>query len=313
MEKQVYIFNLIKSYGLLFLIIFIITAYYVIVNYKKTEGFELFQDNCSTITCDNIKNKTLLISGDYSSYYSIYDKFYSFIYDDISFNKNVYEEQALLIKSLLEPYNLHVQNLLINDIMTGHLYGTIHNFPCHIHSTNSTPDLVKKCKKNYPQLDNNYINMLQSDNYYDHNHRFTCITNFSNKIYYYNKSEIQHYFNNVSNLLNSKGFFVISYINNFDNIKQLYGLFNTTKNTYLRMNYVYKINVENSDNLIKFNETIYPKSNKNKIRKNYHKLYKYNQDHLNYFAKKNNLELVHNTFSSKYKKHFGFLIYQKMM
>jgi len=286
MEKYVYIFKLLKSYGLLSLIILIISAYFIISNLKQKEGFDLFQDECTTISCSNIQNKTLFISGNNSSYYSIYDKFYSFVYDDISFNKNIYEEQALLIKSLLEPYNLFVQKILINDIMTGHLYGTIHNFPCHVHASNSTHDLVKKSKKNYPNLNVSYINMLQTDNYYDHNHIFTCVMNFSNKLYYYNKSELSHYFLNVSNLLNSKGFFIINYINDFENIKNMYGTLNKTTNTYLKMNYVYKTKIENLNDSIIFTETIYPKSNNKKIRNNIHTLNKYTQDDFNEIAKK---------------------------
>mgnify|MGYP003345823955 CR=1 FL=1 len=67
MEKHVYIFKFLKSYGLLSLIFLIILSYFIIINFKDREGFELFHDECSAITCNNIKNKILFISGDYTS------------------------------------------------------------------------------------------------------------------------------------------------------------------------------------------------------------------------------------------------------
>lgn len=312
MEKYQFLFNIIKKYGMLISLTFIIVMYYILYTIKNTEGFELLNENTETLTCSDMNNKIVFISGIQNRYFSIFDKFYCFIYDDICFNSEMYNEQALLIKEHLEMNNLYVQKILLNDIMTGHLWGTMYNFPCKIYSTNSTIEMTSKCNKIYPKLNCEYVNMLHTDSMTKVNN-FTCITNFSTKIYYYNQSEIKQYFNNVSNLLIVKGIFIISYINNFDKLNQIYGIFNNDKNTYLRRNYVYKLKrVKSSNNELNFEETIYKKNNSNNPKINNHSLNKYSCDKLIKYAQKYNFEVIHNVYTSKSRKCFGYLIFKKV-
>ena len=136
MDKIKYYLHLFNNYALIIILIIIVLLFFINKYVKDNEGFELMNDTCNIITNDNFNKKILFISGDYNNYSSIYDKFYSFYFDDIYFNNNIYIEQGEILRELLINDNLHSQTLLIDNILTGHLFGVISNFPSKIITLN---------------------------------------------------------------------------------------------------------------------------------------------------------------------------------
>ena len=295
----------------LMLLICIIITVYLILLFIKNNNYETF---CTLIDNNNNNNynyfknnKNILISGNNFTYNSIYDNFYVSIYDFISFNENIYKEQGDIIFNLLEPYNLNIQKILLLDIMTGHLYGTIYNFPCLKISTNKNNSLCNYVKNNYNNININKFDII-NDNINELN-KFTCITNFSNNFYYYNDNELNMFFSKLNNMINTKGFLVINYIIDFNNIQMLYGSINKDKNLFFK-NYKYKLISKPIENKIEIIETINPINKINK-RQNTHIFYNHNVNKLIQISKLNNFDLMKNIYNSKYKENYGFLIFQK--
>ena len=181
MDKIKYYLYLFNNYALILILIIIGLLFFINKYVKEKEGFGLINDTCDIVTNDNFNKKILFISGNYNNYSSIYDKFYSFYFDDIYFNNNIYLEQGEILKELLVPNNLHSQTILIDNILTGHLFGIISNFPSKITTLNLNNYFVNKCKLNYPMIENHKLNVL-NDTIHT---KFTCITNFSSNIFYF--------------------------------------------------------------------------------------------------------------------------------
>ena len=308
MNENEYFLRFIKTYGLLLLLISIIILYSIIHYIKSLESFDNLNFCELETTFDTFKKKIIFVSGFYVNYESIYDNFYSYIYDDISFNSDVYKEQGNLLKKLFEPHNIHLQNILIDNIMTGHIYGVISSFPCKITTTNISNSLVKICKRNYPNIINYNYDIL--NNYDTSFNKYTCITNFSHNIYYYNEEKLNTYFRNVNNLLIHKGFFVINFINNFKYFNYIYGNINNDPNFFFT-NYNYKVYFTSEEKKIQCEELISPKRNSKKIRSNIHTLYKHYKNNIIHLCNINNFTLIQTIEKSKYKKYYGYLIFQK--
>lgn len=300
-----------RNYGTLSILLFIGVLYYIIYVMKGQEGFSVMNDH-TNLTCQEMNNKIVFLSGVQERYFSIFDKFYCYIYDDICFEQSVYVDQATILKKYLEPNNLYVQKVLINDAMTGHIYGLLYNLPCKLFLTNSTPTMTNQCNRIYPNSKCEYVNMLHTDSYRNHLN-FTCVANFSTKLYYYNQSELKQYFKNVSNLLVVKGYFILAYISDFSNLHQLYGVFNKSKNTYLRRNFTYRLTMSDKLSKVVFDEYIYKRNSKGEPKKNVHHVNKYSLEKLVKCAKLSNLDLFENIQFSASRKCFGFLIFKKSM
>ena len=46
--------------------------------------------------------------------------------------------------------------------------------------------------------------------------KFTCVTNFSSNIFYFDITSLNLYFNKINNILVPMGFLVLNFINNFN-------------------------------------------------------------------------------------------------
>lgn len=308
MDKIKYYLHLFNNYALIIILIIIVLLFFINKYVKDNEGFELMNDTCNIITNDNFNKKILFISGDYNNYSSIYDKFYSFYFDDIYFNNNIYIEQGEILRELLINDNLHSQTLLIDNILTGHLFGVISNFPSKIITLNSNNNFFNKCKLNYPMIENYKLDILNDTIH----KKFTCITNFSNNLFYFDITSLDSYFNNINNILVPKGFFVLNFINNFNTLYLLNGHINEKSKNHFFLNYNYKCQNNDNDNNVQITETITPKLYKNKQRKNIHIINKYSKNHIIDIAKKNYFTLYKIYEKSKYKKGYGYIIFQKI-
>ena len=308
MDKIKYYLYLFNNYALILILIIIGLLFFINKYVKEKEGFGLINDTCDIVTNDNFNKKILFISGNYNNYSSIYDKFYSFYFDDIYFNNNIYLEQGEILKELLVPNNLHSQTILIDNILTGHLFGIISNFPSKITTLNLNNYFVNKCKLNYPMIENHKLNVL-NDTIHT---KFTCITNFSSNIFYFDITSLNLYFNKINNILVPKGFLVLNFINNFNSIYLLNGHINENVKNHFFLNYNYKCkNIDNNDN-VKIIESITPKLYKNKERKNIHIINKYSKIDIIDIAKQNYFTLYKIYEKSKYKKSYGYIIFQKI-
>ena len=316
-NQNKYILKFIK-YNFLFYLLFFIIIIYIIVYYLKhlNNNYETFttllnsNDN-DLLNLNNFNNKIVFISGNNSSFNSIYDKFYVYNYDNICFNQNLYEEQGKLVIKMLNPLNIYVQKILMLDVMTGHVYGTLYNLPCNITLSNSNNELCNSVKKKYTNADIISLDMLTINNTHTNNN-YTCITNFSNNFYYYNNEELNKYFYNIQNILVSKGLFIVNYIIDFKNISVIHGSINKNKNNLFFLNYYYKLNILHNKNNTIIEEIISPLKNKNKKKINKHIFFNYNKKSIIDIANKNNFELIHQVYQSKYKDNYGFLIFRKI-
>ena len=110
-------------------------------------------------------------------------------------------------------------------------------------------------------------------------------------------------------MINSKGFLIINYIIDFNNIQMLYGSINKDNNLFFK-NYKYKLSCKNKKNKTEIIESITPINKLNK-RENIHIFYNHNVNKLIKISKINNFDLIKNIYNSKYKENYGYLILQK--
>ena len=226
---------------LLFLILIIMIFFVGISHYSKREGFI------------NQRQKFSLIKGP-----SIFDEFYSTVYDDIITDNVKDEYQIGTIINKTGPTN----KSLVLDIGsgTGNIVNLFNEKNINAIGLDKSASMVNIAKSKFPNLTFNQGDATNIMLYPAHS--FTHITCLNDTIHYIkNKNPL---IKNIYEWLIPGGYFIIA-VNtseDFSPSKHNKSLFNT---------FTYKSSTENVDGHIVFSEIF--KDNNNKIRKQEHKLY----------------------------------------
>lgn len=226
---------------LLFLILIIMIFFVGISHYSKREGFI------------NQTQKFSLIKGP-----SIFDEFYSTVYDDIITDNVKDEYQIGTIINKTGPTN----KSLVLDIGsgTGNIVNLFNEKNINAIGLDKSASMVNIAKSKFPNLTFNQGDATNIMLYPAHS--FTHITCLNDTIHYIkNKNSL---IKNIYEWLIPGGYFIVA-VNTSDDFspsKQNKSLFNT---------FTYKSSTENVDGHIVFSEIF--KDNDNKIRKQEHKLY----------------------------------------
>jgi ubiquinone/menaquinone biosynthesis C-methylase UbiE len=226
---------------LLFLILIIMIFFVGISHYSKREGFI------------NQTQKFSLIKGP-----SIFDEFYSTVYDDIITDNVKDEYQIGTIINKTGPTN----KSLVLDIGsgTGNIVNLFNEKNINAIGLDKSASMVNIAKSKFPNLTFNQGDATNIMLYPAHS--FTHITCLNDTIHYIkNKNSL---IKNIYEWLIPGGYFIVA-VNTSDDFspsKQNKSLFNT---------FTYKSSTENVNGHIVFSEIF--KDNDNKIRKQEHKLY----------------------------------------
>jgi ubiquinone/menaquinone biosynthesis C-methylase UbiE len=226
---------------LLFLILIIMIFFVGISHYSKREGFI------------NQTQKFSLIKGP-----SIFDEFYSTVYDDIITDNVKDEYQIGTIINKTGPTN----KSLVLDIGsgTGNIVNLFNEKNINAIGLDKSASMVNIAKSKFPNLTFNQGDATNIMLYPAHS--FTHITCLNDTIHYIkNKNSL---IKNIYEWLIPGGYFIVA-VNtseDFSPSKNNKSLFNT---------FTYKSSTENVDGHIVFSEIF--KDNNNKIRKQEHKLY----------------------------------------
>lgn len=226
---------------LLFLILIIMIFFVGISHYSKREGFI------------NQTQKFSLIKGP-----SIFDEFYSTVYDDIITDNVKDEYQIGTIINKTGPTN----KSLVLDIGsgTGNIVNLFNEKNINAIGLDKSASMVNIAKSKFPNLTFNQGDATNIMLYPAHS--FTHITCLNDTIHYIkNKNSL---IKNIYEWLIPGGYFIVA-VNtseDFSPSKHNKSLFNT---------FTYKSSTENVDGHIVFSEIF--KDNNNKIRKQEHKLY----------------------------------------
>ena len=226
---------------LLFLILIIMIFFVGISHYSKREGFI------------NQRQKFSLIKGP-----SIFDEFYSTVYDDIITDNVKDEYQIGTIINKTGPTN----KSLVLDIGsgTGNIVNLFNEKNINAIGLDKSASMVNIAKSKFPNLTFNQGDATNIMLYPAHS--FTHITCLNDTIHYIkNKNSL---IKNIYEWLIPGGYFIVA-VNtseDFSPSKHNKSLFNT---------FTYKSSTENVDGHIVFSEIF--KDNNNKIRKQEHKLY----------------------------------------
>lgn len=226
---------------LLFLILIIMIFFVGISHYSKREGFI------------NQTQKFSLIKGP-----SIFDEFYSTVYDDIITDNVKDEYQIGTIINKTGPTN----KSLVLDIGsgTGNIVNLFNEKNINAVGLDKSASMVNIAKSKFPNLTFNQGDATNIMLYPAHS--FTHITCLNDTIHYIkNKNSL---IKNIYEWLIPGGYFIVA-VNtskDFSPSKHNKSLFNT---------FTYKSSTENVDGHLVFSEIF--KDNNNKIRKQEHKLY----------------------------------------
>lgn len=226
---------------LLFLILIIMIFFVGISHYSKREGFI------------NQKQKFSLIKGP-----SIFDEFYSTVYDDIITDNVKDEYQIGTIINKTGPTN----KSLVLDIGsgTGNIVNLFNEKNINAIGLDKSASMVNIAKSKFPNFTFNKGDATNIMLYPAHS--FTHITCLNDTIHYIkNKNSL---IKNIYEWLIPGGYFIVA-VNTSDDFspsKHNKSLFNT---------FTYKSSTENVDGHLVFSEIF--KDNDNKIRKQEHKLY----------------------------------------
>ena len=226
---------------LLFLILIIMIFFVGISHYSKREGFI------------NQKQKFSLIKGP-----SIFDKFYSTVYDDIITDNVKDEYQIGTIINKTGPTN----KSLVLDIGsgTGNIVNLFNEKNINAIGLDKSASMVNIAKSKFPNLTFNQGDATNIMLYPAHS--FTHITCLNDTIHYI--KDKNSLIKNIYEWLIPGGYFIVA-VNTSDEFspsKHNKSLFNT---------FTYKSSTENVNGHLVFSEIF--KDNDNKIRKQEHKLY----------------------------------------
>ena len=213
---------------------------------------------------ENFEEKDDFFKKSYK-YEENFDKYYSYLYDDLFFDKKYYVKIAfIMLKYLNSVYNNH---LIMGIKHGGHINELLKN-NMKILSITKSKDIVNISKENYPN--NKYENIVKYDiNQYifDENY-FTHISLIDNEIYFI--PNINSLFNNSYKWLIFKGYFFIQTYNNINDLKQDFLNINYDSKYRIKYNYTNYFKDYNNSKSFYLIEKL---KRKNKERINQHTLY----------------------------------------
>jgi hypothetical protein len=270
------------------IIIFGLLFIYVGIKIKEKYSKESFHTNMN-----HYKNA--------KTYTDIYDDFYSFIYDDLFYQKNYYLKICnVLLKYQNNVYNNH---LCIGIKHGGHMNQLLKN-NMKTTSISRSPAIIRVCKYKYKDNDYKYFSDLESNGYIFDDHTFTHISILDNELYYINNLHGLLY--NCSKWIILKGYMMIQCYEDKESLKKTF--LKIGENSTLRFHNPYTHTFEESkhNNSLVLKESL---KDHNKERKNYHTLYYYSPDEIKTVANEYDFKVREKYPISKYE---SILVLQKL-
>lgn len=274
MKSFVIFYNKMSNFGKILLLVCILLAVIVFFNFinnevKLRQGF---------ITLD----KTGGSSGKFDYYQNdtLFDNFYSGIYDLLLFNnsKNDYE-----INNIIKNTNLTKDSKILDiGSGTGHHVGELNNMGYNIVGIDKSKDMVEKSKENYPDAKFEIGDVMDPTKFTQDSFSHIFCLYFT--IYYIKDKSA--FFDNCMNWLDYNGFLVVHLVDRekFDPIlppgnplyivspqKYAKKRITHTKVTFNDFVYTSNFDLDESNNIAVFDEKF--KFNDGKVRKQEHTLY----------------------------------------
>jgi hypothetical protein len=243
---------------------------YVILHNNKFEGFT---------------NKTDLFINEYKTYRDerIYDKFYSYIYDDLFLTLPYLEELIVTISDVLNGNS----NILCIGTKNGHIVQLLSKDVSVIGIENSK-EMIKMSKYKYPENTYLYGNYLDEGLFKEN--KFTHI--ILPMMVFNTIEDIDQLFKNSNKWLVHKGYIIIMLID-FENIN-ITKLINNKPSSFFKNNFSYEIAIN------KTNITDKIKNKQGYERTNIQSIYQHKDDKIIYYAQLNG-------FVYKYSKQMNTL------
>lgn len=218
---------------LLFITLFFGAAY-VYFTFLDTETLEPFSN---TIAPNN--------NIDYT-----YDDFYTFLLDELFFDKSYYENFCKIIVSRIG--NVYNKHLCIGIKHGGHINEILRKNADTISISNART-IVKLCKYNYPQNNYHFVDNYSIDPYIYNENTFTHISLIDCEIY--RNQNLSTLLYNITRWLSNKGYLFIDVYDKIDSLKE--GIKETNRENYIEKHHHYKNEIDNINHeRFYLNETI---------------------------------------------------------
>ena len=281
----------------IFIFLIIITLFKMIKGHKLAEGYE--QNDNFVFKTDN----------------QIYDSFYTDIYDYLAYNnvKDDYEIGEIVNKT--QP----TSESIILDIGsgTGHHVALLSERGYNVVGLDNSDEMIAKAKENYPQYDFVKGDIMNANQFQPNSFTHVLCLYFT---IYYMQNKMQ-FFSNCYNLLMPGGYLVVHLVDRhlFDPIlpsanplllltPQRYAKdrITSSKITFDKFKYEANFNLDNDANQALFVEKFQNKDTGKVFRKNEHKFFMENEDHIIDIAQQigfivqGKIDLIHSGYEYQY-------------
>ena len=248
---------------LFILIIITIILYFYFYFTKNKENFESIDNNS-------------FFKKNYN-YEDNFDKYYSYLYDDLFFDKKYYSKISFIILDYLN--NVYNNHLIVGIKHGGHINELLKN-NMNILSISKSNNIINVNKHNYPNNNYQHIKIYDKDPYIFDEKSFTHISIIDNDIYF--TSNINSLLYNCYKWLIFKGYLFLQVYNNISDLKNNFLKINFDSKYRIKYNYTSNFKEFSNNNSFYLIEQ-FKKRNKKRI--NNHTLYFYDIDYLLYSAK----------------------------
>lgn len=267
------------------LLVILIILYFYFYYTKSKEPFET--------------NNNLFFRKCYN-YNDNFDKYYSYLYDDLFFNKQYYTIFCkIILKYLNQVYN---KKLIIGMKHGGHMNELLKDNMNTI-AISKSEHVIKLSKLNYPENNYEFIDSYDTNPYIFDENTFTHISIIDNELYF--TKNIHSLLYNCYKWVMFKGYLFLQVYNNVNDLKHDFIKINYNSKNRIKYNYSYEFkDFSNKDSFYLIEKL----KRKNKERINHHTLYFHDIEYLKYTAKEYGFEYVEMQPLNHYE---NIIIFQK--